>query len=236
MWVIAKHESLQLLKSVKSILVLLFLLGCAYAGVSVTELLKSSFEMRQENDLSVSKNEAMIYSIGLSFVIFIFGPLFAFILTHDVMNRDIEQRTMRFLITKIERKKIVLGKVMGHLIFWFTIITISYLLIFILSGYFSFLAFFQSASFISVFVGMALVLSLIISRPIFSSFISILMGIAIPILSLWTMFSDKWTLSILKYASPYKYLEEDNMLFLVNFAFTAVYIVLAIYLFRKRDV
>lgn len=236
MWFIAKHESLQLLKSVKSILIIIFLLGCAYAGVSVTELLKSSLDLMQENDLSVSESEAMIHSIGLSFAIFVFGPLFAFILTHDVMNRDIEQRTMRFLITKIERKKIVLGKVIGHLIFWFTILTISYLFIFILSGYFSFLAFFQSASFISVFVALALVLSLIINKPIFSSFISILLGIAIPILSLWAIFSEKWVLSTLKYASPYNYLKDDNMLFLVNFAFTAVYILLAIYLFRKRDV
>lgn len=236
MWVIAKHESLQLLKSVKSILVLLFLLGCAYAGVSVTELLKSSFDMMHENDLSVSGSEAMIHSIGLSFAILIFGPLFAFIITHDVMNRDIEQRTMRFLITKTERQKIVLGKVMGHLIFWFTIITLSYLLIFILSGYFSFLAFFQSASFISVFVGLALILSLIIKKPIFSSFISILLGIAFPILSFWTMFSDKWILSIFKYATPYNYLEDDSIIFFVNFALTAVYIVLAIYLFRKKDV
>ncbi|WP_158540998.1 ABC transporter permease [Sporosarcina sp. BI001-red] len=236
MWVIAKHESLQLLKSVKSILVLLFLLGCAYAGVSVTELLKSSFDMMNGNDLSVSASEAMIHSIGLSFAIFIFGPLFAFILTHDAMNRDIEQRTMRFLITKTERKKIVLGKVIGHLLFWFTILTLSYLLIFILSGYFSFFAFFQSFSFISVFVGLALLLSLIIKRPIFSSFISILLGIALPILSLWAMISEKWVFSIFKYVSPYNYLKDDNMLFLVNFAFTAVYIGLAIYLFRKKDV
>lgn len=236
MWSIAKHESIQLLKSVKSILVLLFLLGSAYAGVSVSETLKGFLEMPNQGDLSISENEAMIYSIGLSFVILIFGPLFAFILSHDAMNREIEQRTMRFIVTKIERKKIVLGKVIGHLLFWFIILTVSHLLILILSGYFSFYALSQSASFLAVFVSLAMLLSMIIKKPILSSFISILLGIAIPIVSLWAMFSDKWYIAIFKYASPYYYLENDTMLFLINFAFAAIYVLLAIYLFRKRDV
>lgn len=236
MWSIAKHESLQLLKSVKSILILLFLLGSAYAGVSVSELLKSFLELLNEGDLSIAENEAMIYSIGLSFTILIFGPLFAFILSHDVMNREIEQRTMRFIVTKVERKNIILGKVIGHLLFWFTILTVSYILIFILSGYFSIYALSQSASFLAVFVSLALLLSMLIKKPIISSFLSILLGIAIPIVSLWAMFSEKWYISIFKYISPYYYLEKNTMLFLVNFAFAAIYILVAIYLFRKRDV
>ena len=236
MWSIAKHESIELLKSVKSILVLLFLLGSAYVGVKTTELLKNSLGMLSEGDSLIVENEAMFSSMGLLFVVHIFGPLFAFILSHDVINRDIEQRTMRFLVTKTSRKSIVLGKLMGHLLFWITILTVAYLLVFVLSKQFSFYSFFQSLSFLSVFVTLALLLSLLIRKPILSSFISILLGITIPIVSLWTMFSEKWYIAIFKYVSPYYYLQEETMIFLVNFAFASIYGLLAIYLFRKRDV
>ncbi|MFD1927739.1 ABC transporter permease subunit [Sporosarcina siberiensis] len=236
MWSIAKHESIQLLKSIKSILVLFFLLGSAYAGVKITELLKNSLHMLSESEALILENDVMIYSAGLSFIILIFGPLFAFILSHDVMNREIEQRTMRFIVTKVSRTNIVLGKVLGHLFFWLTILTAAYLLIFILSGYFSFHAFFQSFSALSVFVALALLLSLLINKPILSSFLSILLGIAIPIISLLVIFSEKWYISIFKYMSPYYYLQDDLMIFLVNFAFSAIYVLVAIYLFRKRDV
>lgn len=236
MWSIAKHESLQLLKSIKSILVLLFLLGSAYAGVKATELLKDSLGILSESDPFIVENEAMITSMGLLFVVLIFGPMFAFILSHDVMNRDIEQRTMRFLVTKTSRKSIVLGKLIGHLLFWITILTVAYLLIFALSKQFSFYSFFQSLSFLTVFVTLALLLSLLVAKPILSSFISILLGITIPIVSLWAIFSEKWYISMLKYVSPYYYLQEETMLFLVNFAFASIYGLLAIYLFGKRDV
>lgn len=236
MWSIAKHESIQLLKSVKSILVLFFLLGSAYAGVQMTEVLKNSLHMLSESETLILENDVMIYSAGLSFVILIFGPLFAFILSHDVMNREIEQRTMRFIVTKVKRDNIVIGKVLGHLLFWFIILTAAYLLILILSGYFSFYTYFQSISLLSVFVALALLLSLVINKPILSSFLSILLGIAIPIVSLWTVFSEKWYIFIFKYISPYNYLQEDTMIFLVNFAFSAIYLGVATYLFRKRDV
>ena len=236
MWSIVKHESMELLKSIKSILVLLFLLGSAYIGVKTTELLKNSLGMLSEGDSLIAENEAMFSSMGLLFVVLIFGPLFAFILSHDVINRDIEQRTMRFLVTKTSRKSIVLGKLMGHLLFWITILTVAYLLVFVLSKQFSIFSFFQSLSFLSVFVTLALLLSLLIKKPILSSFISILLGIIIPIVSLWAMFSEKWYIAIFKYVSPYYYLQEETMIFLVNFAFASIYGLLAIYIFGKRDV
>ena len=236
MWSIVKHESMELLKSIKSILVLLFLLGSAYIGVKTTELLKNSLGMLSEGDSLIAENEAMFSSMGLLFVVLIFGPLFAFILSHDVINRDIEQRTMRFLVTKTSRKSIVLGKLMGHLLFWITILTVAYLLVFVLSKQFSIYSFFQSLSFLSVFVTLALLLSLLIKKPILSSFISILLGIIIPIVSLWAMFSEKWYIAIFKYVSPYYYLQEETMIFLVNFAFASIYGLLAIYIFGKRDV
>src|SRR5690625_3621684 len=136
MWSIAKHESLQLLKSLKSILVLLFLLGSAYIGVKITEPLKDSLNMLAETDPMIVENEALISSIGLAFVVLIFGPMFALVLSHDAINKDVEQRTMRFLVTKISRRNIVLGKLVGHLLFWFTILTIAYLLVFVLSKQF----------------------------------------------------------------------------------------------------
>ena len=236
MWSIAKHESLQLLKSIKSILVLLFLLGSAYVGVKTTDFLKGSLGIIPEADGLIVENEAVVYSMGLLFVVLIFGPMFAFILSHDVINRDIEQRTIRFLVTKTRRENIVLGKLIGHFLFWITILTVAYLLIFILSKQISFYSFIQSLSFLSVFVTLALLLSLFIKKPILSSFVSILLGITIPIVSLWTMFSEKWYIEMFKYVSPYYYLEEETMIFLVNFVFASIYGILAIYLFGKRDV
>lgn len=235
MWSIARHESLQLLKSIKSILVLLFLLGSAYAGVKATELVKDSLGMLSESDPIIVENEAMIYSMGLLFAVLIFGPMFAFILSHDVMNRDIEQRTMRFLVTKTGRKNIVLGKLLGHLFFWMIILTTASLLVFVLSKQLSFYLFFQSLSFLAVFVTLALLLSLVVTKPILSSFISILLGITIPIVSLWAMFSEKWYITMFKYVSPYYYLQDETMIFLVNFIFASIYGLLAMYLFRKRD-
>ncbi len=228
MWAIAKHESIGLLKSIKSILILVFLLSSAYAGIWIASKTQNAFGLFPDD-------ETKIFTAGLSFTIFSFGPLFAMILSHDAFNREIEHRTMRFIVTKIRRTDIVLGKALGHLLFWITMLIASNGLIFMFSKTYSARDFIETVSFISTFVAFALLLSMLIRKPILSSFLSMLFGIAIPTLSLWAIFSDKWYISYFKYVTPYYYVYKESMFFLVNFAFVALLIVMTIFIFKRRD-
>lgn len=225
---ISKHEYLQLLKSIKSILVILFLLGVTYGGIQLTEQFQGLL-------IDVPTDTDAMYSVGISFALLSFGPLFVFSLSHDVFNREISGRMMRFIVTKTKRSYIVLGKFIGVLMFWLSIVIASFGLIFVFTQSFDATVFFETLSVVSVFIGMALVLSLLISRPMLSMFLGVLIGIVYPAISVWSIFSSSWAIKRFKFLSPYYYISVESYLFLVNFGMAALLVIVSVFLFKRRD-
>lgn len=226
---ISKHEYLQLLKSIKSILVILFLLGVTYGGIQLTEQFQGLL-----TDFPTDMDA--MYAVGISFAVLSFGPLFVFSLSHDVFNREISGRMMRFLVTKTKRSNIVLGKFIGISMFWLSIIVVAFGLIFIFTQSFDAKVFFETLSVVSVFIGMALVLSLLISKPMLSMFLGVLIGIVYPAISVWSIFSSSWAIKWFRFFSPYYYISEESYLFFVNFGLSALLVIVSVFLFKRRDV
>src|SRR5690625_2437275 len=54
----------------------------------------------------------------ISLILMVLGFLFAFAISHDLINKEIELKTIRLLITKTSSLKLMLGKFLGTLLFW----------------------------------------------------------------------------------------------------------------------
>lgn len=118
MFAIAKREFFQLFKGFKSIAIILMLLVPTYYFAKFSSMFESALEL--------TPDEAdMAHSAGLLVVMIVFGQLFVMGLSHDTMNREMHERTMRFLLTRTSRRSIVAGKFLGILAFWFACITVS---------------------------------------------------------------------------------------------------------------
>lgn len=110
---ITKKEFFQLFKSVKSIIMIVVLLVSSYYFAKYTERLVPILELEQTSSW---------YAGGLLIILLLFGPLFVMSLSHDVLNRELSERTMRFLVTKTSKANILFGKFLGVWIFGLSVL------------------------------------------------------------------------------------------------------------------
>ncbi|MFD2923169.1 ABC transporter permease subunit [Halobacillus naozhouensis] len=115
MWAICARECKELFKGIRPIIIIGILLGVSYLSARLASVFPGNIE-------GVTKQD--IYTTGLSVSIFFFGLLFVFTLSHSTINREVESRTMRFLVTKTSRNNILFGKLLGIILFWFIIVTV----------------------------------------------------------------------------------------------------------------
>ncbi|WP_173224351.1 ABC transporter permease subunit [Paenibacillus alba] len=71
-------------------------------------------------------NQSNPYLSGMRFLINVLGFLFVLTHSHDFLNREIENQTIRFLVTKTSKMAIVIGKYLGIFLFWMTCVGISF--------------------------------------------------------------------------------------------------------------
>lgn len=198
---ISKHEFWQLFKSVKSILVILILL-CSSHFVSQNGAELIAF-------LNNGEEDKQVYYSGLSIILLLFGPLFAFTLSHDVINREVSSKTIRFLLTRTSHANILIGKFLGVLTFWFVCLICSYLVIIMYAKYIDFYLFIQMMLLLLFSVSLTFLLSVVVSKPFMSMFISTVLGLTLPIVSLLLIITDKWW-GMFGYLTPYEYLQNDD--------------------------
>ena len=222
---IAKHEFWQLFKSVKSILVILILLGASYyASKNGTELIAF---------INDGGDDKEVYYSGLSIVLLLFGPLFAFALSHDVINREVSSKTIRFLLTRTSHANILIGKLLGVLSFWFLCLVCSYAVIIIYAKHVELYLFLQMMLLLLFSVSLAFLLSVIVSKPFMSMFISIVLGLALPIVGLLLISTDKWW-RLFGYITPYQYLQNDDWKIVFMFLIGSAIIGLTYIVFKRR--
>ncbi len=227
---IAKKEFLQLFKSFRAIAVVAIILLVVYFG---TKFIANTI---LEGALHLDTSASSIYT-GLVFLMIAgFGFLFVLSLSHDTINKEVELQTMRFLVTKTSRPSIIIGKFLGIFAFWFGCILVSYVIIAIYAKQFFLFDFLVLMSFLTYIIGLALLLSLLVRKSSLSMFLSIILGIFIPIIGIASSFSDKLYFKVLRYLFPYYYQEGEAFLKFVPLLFGLAFLAIAVSLFQRRNV
>lgn len=223
------HEFKNLFKSIRSVLIILLLLVATLGSASIMDNFSDEI---QEMGLDG------IYIAGLYALLVIAGPLFVLGLSHDVINKEIHSRTIRFLVTKTSRNQIVLGKFLGILAFWFFCIFISSLLLIPFSGKFYIVEIFDLVIFIGYFIALALFLSTVISKPGLTMFIGLLLSIILPVLGMWGILSpENFILKVISLITPYYYLGLENKVvtYIVLPLITALLVIGSLSILKRRD-
>ncbi len=222
---ICKREFFQLLKGVKAILIILLFLVTAYYSAKFAEPLAAIVE--------TSTKDASV--VGLLFLILCFGQLFVTSLSHDSINREIHERTMRFLVSKTSRPSILYGKFFGIWLFWFVSLFISFLIISIITKQLNILIFAQTMSLLTLQVAFVLCLSVLISKPSVTMFLGIIGSIIFPILGGWLVLTTNPAISWLKYVTPYYYFDKSEYTFVVVLVLAGILVYLANLVFKRRE-
>lgn len=228
---VLKREFIESFKSVRSILIVVFITFISYQSATfidnnpsvINEFLESGGE------------EGSIYTAAVALIVLAFGFLFVFATSHDLVNREIELKTIRLLVTKVSRLQIMLGKFLGTMLFWTVTVSISFAILSIIAGSWFPKDYFQSLIFLFYINSFVLLISTVITKTKLTMFLGILLGITLPIIGLVAAVSDKWYLIPFKYLLPYKYLDGSVGLMFIPMAIGIVYFLISVFIMQRRD-
>jgi len=231
MFHIAQREFIDSFKSIRSILIILFITFVSYQSAN---FLYENQEFVSEL-IDIGESEGAIYSLATTFIFIVFGFLFVFAISHNVINKELELKTIRLLVTKVSRIDIVVGKLIGMLLFWISIILVTYGIIFLFApaNYLRELS--ETVVLFFYIVTFVLFMSTIITKSLLSMFLGVFLSIIFPILGLLSTVFDKWYFILFKYILPFYYL--DNVTFHLVFPVLigCLFIILAITVMERRD-
>ncbi|KJB86654.1 hypothetical protein AZ66_17580 [Paenibacillus sp. E194] len=225
MYAIAKREFLTLFKSFKSVAIVLLFCIVAF---SISNFVKN-------NPGLMFGEESNPYVSGIRFLVTVLGFLFVLTLSHDTINREVESQTIRFVVTKVPKTSIVFGKYLGILLFWAVCLACSFTVIFLSIGQLYVLEYIRLIVFISFAVGVNMLLSTIIPKGSYSIFASLLCGLLLPAAGMWSVFTENQASQLIKYATPYYYLIESNWKSYFPFVISILFVYVAIFIFRRKD-
>lgn len=226
MWAICQHEFIRLFKSVKSLITVAFIVGVSYL---VSDLVNKAASFFPKQEL------AQGHALGIFALVMLLGPLFVFSLSHDVINRELAGRTIRFLVTRTSRTKIILGKFMGVLLFWLICMLITFGVVFATVHTFDAKTLYLCLSLLVYCITLALLLSLVVPRPSYTMFLGIVVAMVIPGLGLWCMLSSHPAAQWIAYITPFAFFEKGGAWTGFIWLYAALFLSAAIYLFQRRD-
>lgn len=227
MYAILKKEFKFMFKSIKSIGIILLFIFMAY--------LMAKFGKNNPALLQNIDKESNPYLAGIRMLVVFFGFLFVLTLSHDTINKEVESQTMRFLVTKISKTSIVVGKYLGILLFWSCCIGISVIVVTCIVKKIFFYEFFKLMAFIAYVVGLNILISTVISKQTYSMFATLIIGVIAPGIGIWSMFSDNKIILIIKYLSPYYYIMQSGWLSFIPCFFSIIMLIFSIFIFRRKD-
>ncbi len=228
MYVIGKREFFSLFKSIKSILIIGILLLTSYYSAKFSYVLMSLIE------LTASEKE-QIHTVGLLTLLFLFGQLFVMGLSHDCMNREMHERTIRFLVTRTSRSSILYGKFVGIVLFWFVCVAVSFMIISIFAKQFAVFIFLQIMTLLIYQIALTILLSILIPKPGITMFLGTIIGLAFPIFGLWVSFTSNVWISWVKFITPFYYVERDDYTLVVILLFAGLMLFIANLIFKRRE-
>lgn len=228
MYVIGKREFFNLFKGIKSILIIGILLLTAYYSAKFSNLSLDVIEF-------TPKEKEHIHTFGLLTLLFLFGQLFVMGLSHDCMNRETHERTMRFLVTRTSRSAILFGKFLGIVLFWLVCVAISFVIVSIFSKQFDVFIFTQIMSLLIYQIALTVLLSILVPKPGITMFLGTIIGLTFPILGLWVSFTTNVWVSWVKFITPFYYLERDDYTLVVILLFSGFMLFIANLIFKRRE-
>ncbi|MEJ8546316.1 ABC transporter permease [Brevibacillus borstelensis] len=226
MWAICIHEFTRLFRSVKSLITIAFIAGVSYW---ISDLVNEAAAFISQQELTKG------HALGVFALVMIFGPLFVFGLSHDMINREVSSRTIRFLVTRTSRIRIVLGKYFGVLLFWLSCMLVTFGVVFASVRTFDAKTFVQCITMLAYTVSLCLLLSALIARPSYTMFGGIILGLSLPILGIWTLASSQPAAKWIGYLLPYVYLEKGEAYIGVIWLYALLFLAASVWLFRRRD-
>ncbi|MFD2627424.1 ABC transporter permease [Oceanobacillus kapialis] len=231
MLAICKREFIESFKGFKSIIVIAIFLVTAYYSADF-----SNFLLSLDADFT-SEEEQILHTFGIAALIMVFGMLFVMGLSHDTVNREVHERTIRFLVTRTSRSSIIIGKFLGIALFWVVCLLASFLIITIFVHEFDVTTFLQSTSLAIYYSAVTVLVSVLIKKPGFTMFLSVVVGIAFPIFNGWVTYTSNAWFSWMKYFLPFYYLDDLSLnykLFVV-LLLAGVLVMIALLVFRRRE-
>ncbi|MFU0790756.1 MAG: ABC transporter permease subunit [Virgibacillus proomii] len=225
------REFINSFKSIRSILIILFLTFVSYQSANFLENNQDIINIFLEEGL----DENTIYNVSISFIILLFGFLFVSTISHDLINSETEMNTIRLLVTKISRLEVMLGKLVGTLLFWIAIISISYAIVFALSGTWSMNKYLQTLVLLFYIICFVLLISTIITKAKLSMFLGIFSGISLPIIGLVATMSNEWYWMPFKYILPFNYLSKPFGYMFIPFAVGMTLFGISMLIIKRRD-
>ncbi|MDW7728097.1 MAG: ABC transporter permease subunit [Candidatus Methanoperedens sp.] len=153
----------------------------------------------QKNDISVN-----IGYIASFLMLLLFGPIFVIAISYDIISKEIESGTIRFIIPKINRSSFVVGKFLGLNILFSLIIGIVYFIIYLYgtiymqtyTPLYAVSSWFVLTLYFGFFVGLCLNISLLADSS------STALTISLTLLIILLLFSTGFKYESLKYLSP----------------------------------
>lgn len=228
---VLKQEFFDTFKSIRSILIIVFMTFVSYQ--SATFMQRNPGLM--EEALAENGDNVSLYSAVIAFLVLLFGFLFVFATSHNVINKEIEKGTMRLLVTKISRTQIVTGKMLGTMLFWTLTISITFAILSVITGTWLPIDYIQSLVCLFYMISFTLLLSTIVPKSTLTMFLGVFLGISLPIVGLVATLSDKWYIIPFKYGLPYYYLDDSILLLFVPFGIGVIYFLTSVYILKRKD-
>lgn len=226
MWAICQHEFFRMFKSIKSLITIAFMVGVSYL---VSDLVNQAASFFSDQEL------AQGHALGILALVMLLGPLFVFSLSHDMLNRELAGRTIRFLVTRTSRSRIVLGKFLGVLLFWLVCMLITFGVVLATVHTFDAPTFWVCLSLLVYCIALALLLSLAVPRPSYTMFLGIVIALVLPGLAIWSLASSHPAAPWIAYLTPYMYIEKGGAWIGMIWLYAAVFLTASVFLFQRRD-
>lgn len=225
---ICLREFQSLFKSIKSVITIIIFAGMIILASNLLGTITEDLQIMGINN---------IYVAGVMIILLLIGPLLVTSLSHDALNREFQNKSIRFLVTKISRNKIVIGKFLGIFLFWILCMSIAWIVAFPITNHFYFLSLIEACIFLSYFIALSLLLSALVSKPSYSIFIGVLCGILFPVIGFWSSFDHSNSyIMFISLLTPYYYFQEGSAYYPYFVVIITFILLLAtMMLLRKRD-
>ncbi|MCJ7842120.1 ABC transporter permease [Lederbergia sp. NSJ-179] len=230
MFHVLKREFIDSFKSVRSILIILFITFVSYQSATFFDSNPGIVSNLMEDG-----EESSIYTASIALIVSIFGFLFVFATSHDLINKEVELKTIRLLVTKVSRGNIMTGKLLGTMLFWVVTVSISFVVLTVIAGSWFPKDYFQTLVFLFYIINSVLLISTLVTKPKLTMFLGVILGLALPIIGLVSMLSDKWYLVPFKYLLPYRYMEGSIVLMLIPLAIGVIYFLISVLIMKRKD-
>lgn len=122
------------------------------------------------NLMEVGK-ESSVYTAVIELIVSVFGFLFVFATSHDLINKEVELKTVRLLVTKVSRVEIILGKLLGTMLFWIVTVSISFAVLTVIAGSWFPKDYLQSLIFLFYIINFVVLISIVIIKTELTMFL-----------------------------------------------------------------